>query len=148
MYVSKHWSVKDWDCYGREQNYYAWDNEDGKLCTDNENTANLFKILDNLYEQDPSIMVNWTAYKPQFGMALKSGYRDERANLAVGGEPNSYHTRGCAADIHFADHDYTAEQIAEKVLITASWFGLENSLGIGLYDGWCHIDTRGYTSRW
>lgn len=71
MYISKYWSVKDWDCYGREQNYYAWDNEDGKLCTDNENTANLFKILDSLYEQDSSVMVNWTTYKPQFGMALK-----------------------------------------------------------------------------
>ena len=46
------------------------------------------------------------------------------------------------------DHDYTAERIAEKVLITASWCGLENSLGIGCYDGWCHIDTRGYTARW
>ena len=45
MYESKHWSVTEWDCWRRNSNEYAWDNENGKLCTNNEKTANLFKIL-------------------------------------------------------------------------------------------------------
>ena len=62
LFVSKYWSVTEWDCYQRTQNEYAWDNEDGKLCTNDKRTAELFTILDNLYEQDPSIQVNWTYY--------------------------------------------------------------------------------------
>lgn len=148
LFVSKYWSVTEWDCYQRTQNEYAWDNEDGKLCTNDKRTAELFTILDNLYEQDPSIQVNWTYYKPEFGMSLRSGYRDEEANLACGGELNSYHTQGCAADIHFGNYNYTGEQLAEKILLTASWFGLEDKLGIGVYSDWVHIDCRGYSARW
>ena len=148
LFVSKHWSVTEWDCYQRPQNEYAWDNEDGKLCTNDKRTAELFTILDNLYEQDPSIQINWTYYKPEFGMSLRSGYRDDEANSACGGEEGSYHTKGCASDIHFGNYNYTGEQLAEKILLTASWFGLENKLGIGVYSDWIHVDTRGYTARW
>ena len=39
-YVSKHWSTTEWDCYQRPENEYAHDNSEGKLVTENEDTAN------------------------------------------------------------------------------------------------------------
>ena len=47
LYVSKHWSVTEWDCWRRSRNEYAWD-ENGRLCTNDEKTANLFRIFDML----------------------------------------------------------------------------------------------------
>lgn len=118
------------------------------LATDNEKTENLFKILDMLRDWNPKWQINTTDYKPQFGMALKSGYRDVEANAACDGEINSYHVRGCAADISIAEQDDTDESLAKTVLVAAEAYGLQNNMGIGYYGDWVHIDTRGYTSRW
>ena len=80
---------------------------------------------------------------------IKVGFRTIEVNLAVGGESESYHIKGGAADIHIAGQDDTAEALADTVLIAAEAYGLEGQLGIGYYsDGWIHIDTRGYTWRW
>ena len=38
MYVSKHWSVSEWDCWRRNKNVYAWDDEMGRLCTNDSKT--------------------------------------------------------------------------------------------------------------
>lgn len=148
-YVSKNWKVKEWDCYHRDENEFAWTDEaTGNLATDNEQTANLFKILDMLRDWNPSWQINWTVYKEQFGMALKSGYRDVEANAACNGEEDSYHVRGCAADISITDQTDTDSALAETVLAAAEAYGLQDSMGIGFYGDWVHIDTRGYTSRW
>ena len=32
MYVSKHWSVSEWDAGAEIKNVYAWDDEMGRLC--------------------------------------------------------------------------------------------------------------------
>lgn len=142
LYRSKYWSVTEWDCFGRDRNEYAWD-EGGLLCTNNERTAKLFKILDLLREWDPRWVVNTTS------AGYKSGYRTERVNAEVGGEPGSYHTKGCAADIHISGQDDHPDALADTALVSARAYGIEGELGLGLYpDGWIHIDTRGYTIRW
>lgn len=141
MYKSKHWSVEEWDCLRRSENPFAW-TEDGRLCTNDERTANLFKILDMLRDWNPNWVVNTT------NAGYKSGYRTQSVNAEVGGEYNSYHTRGCAADIHIAGQDDTDKALADTVLVAADAWGIEDKLGIGYYGDWIHLDTRGYTSRW
>ncbi|WP_293727542.1 hypothetical protein, partial [uncultured Phascolarctobacterium sp.] len=74
MYVSKHWSVCEWDCWRRAKNEYAWDNENGRLCTNNSKTEKLFRILDSLRECDPDWVINTTNYHPEYGSSFKSGY--------------------------------------------------------------------------
>lgn len=140
MYVSRHWSVTEWDCYGRDCNDYAWDNEDGKLCTNNEATIKLFMILDMLRDWNPNWIVNWT------NDGWKSGYRTEYVNNMVGGVPNSNHTLGCAADIHEEDTDASSEALAETIQAAASYCGFEDDIELGIYlgQGWCHIGTPGY----
>lgn len=142
MYVSKHWSTKEWDCLGRAENEFAFDNENGRLCTNDERTANLFRILDMLRDWNPDWVVNTT------NAGYKSGYRNLEVNAEVGGEENSLHTQGCAADIHITSEDATDEALADTVLAAAEAWGLSDKLGIGCYGDWIHIDTRGYTARW
>lgn len=151
MYVSKHWSVSEWDCWRRNKNAYAWDDEHGRLRTDDSKTEKLFRILDSLRECDPDWVINTTNYHAEYGTSFKSGYRtvDDGVNAACGGAVGSYHTRGCAADIHVAGKNYTAEQLLTMVLTAASWHGIDGSeLGLGCYGDWLHLDTRGYSSRW
>ena len=143
LYVSKHWSVTEWDCHHRCRNEYAWDNEDGRLCTNDINTANLFKILDMLRDWEPNWVINTT------NADYKSGFRTIDVNAEVGGEPGSYHTKGCAADIHIAGQDDTAAALADTVFVAADAYGLKDQIGIGYYsDGWVHVDVRGYCYRW
>ena len=40
---------------------------------------------------------------------ITSGFRCEKLNKAVGGVPNSWHTKGNAADIHIADENEARE---------------------------------------
>ena len=148
LYISKHWSVTEWDCLKRAQNDYAWDNEEGKLCTDNEKTANLFRILDTArgWRLDAGLSSNWSVNNTNSG--YKSGYRTEAINEEVGGEWNSYHVRGCAADIHISGQNDSDRALSQTIIDAAKAWGLDKQLGIGLYGDWIHVDTRGYTSRW
>lgn len=152
MYISKHWSVTEWDCWRRSSNPYAWDNEHGKLCTNDARTEKLFKILDSLRDCDDGWVVNTTKYHTEYGTDFKSGYRtvEDGVNAACGGASGSWHTSGCAADIHNVNYDYSAEQIKEQILIAASWNGINpEELDIGCYSsGWCHVDTGGDNERW
>lgn len=141
MYKSKHWTVNEWDCLQRSENTFAW-TEGGRLCTDDERTANLFKILDMLRDWNPNWVVNTT------NAGYKSGYRTPYINALVGGAEGSLHTQGCAADIHIAGQDDTDTALADTVLVAADAWGLKDKLGIGYYGDWIHIDCRGYTSRW
>lgn len=141
MYKSKHWTVNEWDCLQRSENPFAW-TEGGRLCTNDERTANLFKILDMLRDWNPNWVVNTT------NAGYKSGYRTPYINALVGGVEGSLHTQGCAADIHIAGQDDTDTALADTVLVAADAWGLKDKLGIGYYGDWIHIDCRGYTSRW
>lgn len=142
LYTSRHWSTTEWDCLQREANPYAWDDEYGKLNTDNEQTANLFKILDMLRDWNPHWVVNWT------NDGYKSGYRTKSINREVGGVSTSNHIYGCAADIHESNTDATAEALAETIKAAAKYNGLEDQIELGIYSGqgWCHIATPGWKS--
>lgn len=60
-------------------------------------------------------------------------------NKAVGGEPNSFHMQGKAADIKIAG--FMPRQIA----LMAERVGFN---GIGTYPTFVHVDVRGYSARW
>lgn len=142
MYESRNWSCKEWDCYERPENDFAKDNENGLLTTSDEKTANLFRLLDHLRDENENWVINYTSRNE------KSGFRDEEVNRLCGGDPNSYHLKGCAADIHIASEDLTGEELAEIVQEAANGLDLGDSIGLGVYEDWIHVDTRGYSSAW
>lgn len=152
LYRSKHWSCTEWDAYQRSQNKFAYDDESGYLCTDNELTADLFKLLDMLRDWNPNWVINttathWNGYFERY-MAYKSGYRPESpwdVNGDCGGVPNSEHVNGCAADVHIAGQDDSSASLAETIRAAARAWNLEDKLGLGYegYDGWCHIGMGG-----
>lgn len=63
--------------------------------------------------KDPSVNEEFNQLRPDlkyvtetnpYGGRITSGYRDEEQNQAVGGVPNSYHTKGLAVDIGLDDN--------------------------------------------
>lgn len=71
---------------------------------------------------------------------VTSGYRCPEHNADCGGVENSQHLFGRAADV-YADGEITPLQIAAL----AEKAGAD---GIGIYEDFCHIDTRGSMARW
>lgn len=70
---------------------------------------------------------------------INSAYRTIAHNKAVGGSPNSQHLQGKAADIVIAGvSPLKVAQYAEAI-------GMG---GIGLYDGFTHVDSRDNKSKW
>lgn len=64
---------------------------------------------------------------------VNSGCRCPSHNEAVDGEPDSQHLYGRAADIRAPGVEMKVlAEIAENLRAT----------GVGLYDGWVHVDTR------
>lgn len=71
-------------------------------------------------------------------LKVTSGFRCKKHNKDVGGSPTSQHTKGTAADIvsrriHPDIIAETAEQLFD---------------GVGRYDTFTHMDTRGSKARW
>lgn len=67
-----------------------------------------------------------------------SGYRCSDHNQKVGGEPQSLHQFGLATDIWASGYSSGAiYEIAKDIFD-----------GIGLYDTWTHIDSRGFEAFW
>lgn len=90
----------------------------------------------------------WQAAGREVPVNVDSGYRCETHNAEVGGEPNSQHTRGLAADVRIpAIHLYQALMLAEACPGFCSG-------GIGLYynqqgSGFLHLDLRATgPARW
>lgn len=71
------------------------------------------------------------------GISINSAYRCPAHNAEVGGVPNSEHVMGCATDIDVAG--MSPQQVQTKV----GWFD-----GVGYYDSFTHVDSRGYYARW
>ncbi len=79
----------------------------------------------------------------RFGKPLivTSGYRSPAHNATIpGAVPNSYHTKGLAADIAPMDaKDLNGLwQLADSMNVTG---------GVGRYDTFVHVDRRGYAAR-
>lgn len=72
---------------------------------------------------------------------ITSGYRCETHNKNVGGAPKSKHMLGIAADIKVKN-----VEPSEVYRFLNDTF--PSSLGIGLYSGWVHVDTREERARW
>jgi len=90
---------------------------------------------------DPVLSAYLQQIRVHFGKPLHitSGYRCESHNYAVDGVAGSLHTKGMAAD--FVIPGVKPLEIAQY----AEQIGIQ---GIGLYDGFVHIDTRESKSFW
>ena len=74
-------------------------------------------------------------------VTVTSGYRTAAYNAAVGGAKSSQHMQGTAADTVITGvSPLAAAQYAEKLL--------GSSGGIGLYNGFTHVDVRAARARW
>lgn len=88
----------------------------------------LFKVLLDLREEFGEIKIT-------------SGNRCPRYNRQVGGAPNSQHLKGKAADIQAK---YANPARVQQYLIDI----YPDSLGIGGYETFTHIDSRNEKARW
>ena len=77
------------------------------------------------------------------GITVHSAYRPPEYNRSVGGVSNSAHIDGLAADI-------SAAGISTEALHKVCEVMIGDDGGVGYYPGqqFCHIDVRGYGSRW
>lgn len=115
--------------------------------------------ISEFQSRDGSLMPEWVEYnvyelaknlqivrdyigKP---IHINSGYRSLSLNKKIGGVPNSYHTKGMAADI------IVEKMPPKKLAQTIRKLIKEGKIkqgGIGLYDDFVHYDTRGHEARW
>lgn len=79
-----------------------------------------------------------------FALAVVSAYRDEDYNAAVGGAPSSLHKENSALDLKPIGGSVMALHAAAMRFRGAGVF----RGGIGLYNTFVHIDTRGADATW
>jgi len=70
---------------------------------------------------------------------ITSGFRCKRHNKNVGGVPTSQHVKGTATDIQHKRLPYQ---------VIADWARKMFCGGIGIYDTFVHIDSRGAARNW
>jgi uncharacterized protein YcbK (DUF882 family) len=76
---------------------------------------------------------------------INSGYRSPEHNRRIGGVPNSFHTKGMAADI--VVRGISPRKLSKIIRKLISQGKMEKG-GIGLYNTFVHYDIRGYNARW
>lgn len=85
---------------------------------------------------------------------INSGYRSREYNISVGGKPNSTHLVFNAVD--WTPVGYTRKDIerlyydidaGEYIVYHKGEKITPNELGLGLYDTFIHLDTRGFIGR-
>lgn len=122
-YLSHHFKQSEFQCTGS-----------CALCVENS-AANL----------PPQQLLDWLEdIRAHFGgkpVLINSAYRCPSRNAAVGGAKNSQHLTGRAVDIRINGIDPT------KVYAYADKLVNEKG-GVGHYNTFTHIDTRGYYARW
>jgi uncharacterized protein YcbK (DUF882 family) len=88
------------------------------------------------------------AIRDHFGkpVTITSGYRTPAYNKKVGGAPDSFHTRGMAADFNVSG---VSPLEVRRVIESGRVAGVDPAkIGLGAYTGFTHIDCRGYKGRW
>lgn len=88
---------------------------------------------------DLNHVVKLQKLREDLGVSIRitSAYRCEKHNAAVGGSSHSQHKLGTATDIQVSGMEPTAVQDA-----------CEHFDGLGRYDSFTHIDSRGSKARW
>ena len=76
---------------------------------------------------------------------LTNAYRCKEHNADVGGAVNSQHVKGKAADIKSSTIEPSDMAITVDDLMKTEKFKLG---GIGIYNTFTHVDTRGSRARW
>lgn len=113
-------------------------------CRDAKNTPVPPELIPNVKKLAEQLQV----IRDTIGLPLhiNSAYRTPTHNKAIGGEKNSQHLQGKAADI--AARDLTPKQLA-KVIEKLIKDGKITVKGIGVYASFVHVDIRsGQAARW
>jgi len=71
-------------------------------------------------------------------VTITSGYRCKNHNKNVGGVSYSQHPLGTATDIKVKD--ISPDKVAD--------YAEKHFDGVGRYDGFTHLDSRGYSAKW
>ncbi len=92
---------------------------------------------------DTDLVKTLQKIRDHFGTAvtINSAYRTAAYNKKIGGVINSQHILGTAADI-------TLGKIDPRAVAEYAEFLMPKSGGIGLYNGFVHIDVRKWRARW
>ena len=90
---------------------------------------------------DAELLTALQDIRDKFGpLRITSGHRCEDHNKANGGNPNSYHLYGRAADF---------QPLKADIIEVANYIeSLDWKHGLGVYDSFIHLDTRSYKARW
>lgn len=76
-------------------------------------------------------------------IVVNSGYRSPEHNEKIGGVKNSMHVLGQAADLAPLKRDKDWLPFLHQLALN-----LNHNGGVGLYDTFVHVDTRGEKARW
>lgn len=96
------------------------------------------------YHIDPHLIKVLEYVRKAFNspVSITSGRRCVDHNRAVGGVSKSQHLNGTAADIVVADRD--TRHVFQLLLNHPN----AEQMGLGIYNQFVHVDTRGYKVRW
>ena len=96
-------------------------------------------------EMDQRVLDNANKLRDRLGepLNISSGFRCPVHNKNVGGEYNSYHTRGLAIDVWIGSGNYSTNEIAEIALEC----GFDTAVAYP-GQGFVHCDMRGYRATW
>lgn len=113
-------------------------------------TLNEFRCKDGTIDHEDQLLilaVQLQVLRDHIGVPIiiNSGYRSPEYNAKIGGEKNSFHIKGMAADIRTNHHTPKQLHGIIEVLIKS---GQMKQGGLGLYSTFVHYDHRGYAARW
>ena len=99
-------------------------------------------LLDGLTMDETLIKALDFVRKEVGPLKVNSGYRSKKYNREIGSNDSSQHVKKKAADIHI-DSQEMGDQIEYWFV---DYVGVD--CGIGRYNGFLHLDTRGTKARW
>jgi len=96
------------------------------------------------YVENVALLILLESVREHFGVpvTINSSTRCMKHNASVGGTDFSLHLSGHAADIVVSG---VSPSMVYRYLDSS---GYSNLIGLGWYDGFTHVDTRGTKARW